>query len=364
MFITAAPSLNPLDLILPSRHRRGFPGMSERTAFFSRGCGAIRALLASLALAPGETILVPTYLCGEVVDTFQAARVPMALYAVDDRAQFDLAVLASRITPRTRAIYVVHYFGFPQDVRAVRALADERGVLLIEDCAHALFGRSEDDWLGAIGHAAIFSLRKTLPLPDGGALVVRHPVPAPPVPTERIPLARTVMSLGRLAAKAALFGLQWRPGIGRGTAPGAHAPAGDPDVYSSLDSRAMSTVARHLYSRADVASITEQRRANYRFYLARLGAAALYPRLPEGVVPFSFPMQVDHRDRMVAKLARAGLSVNLGFPEAPAAAGADAPGVDLDGARHLAARVLELPVHQDLRLTHLERVVAELNRVA
>lgn len=83
--------------------------------------------------------------------------------------------LGRRIGKRTRAVLCTHYFGFPQALKALRALCDEHSVYLIEDCAHALFSCSGDGYLGTWGDASVFSLRKTLPVPNGGALVLNRP---------------------------------------------------------------------------------------------------------------------------------------------------------------------------------------------
>ena len=124
----------------------------------------------------------------------------------------------------------------------------------------------------------------------------------------------------------------------------------------------MSSTAERLYRRVDVAHITARRRANFAFYLDRLGDAALYKELPDGVVPFSFPVLIDRRDEVAGRLARRGLSLNMGFPEAPVVASAHAGDTDLSGARFLARQMLELPVHQDLHPVHLEYVIELFNQ--
>ena len=63
-----------------------------------------------------------------------------------------------------------HYFGLPQPMAAMRAFCDERGISLIEDCAHAFFGVSDDRPVGSWGDVAIASLTKFFPVPEGGLL--------------------------------------------------------------------------------------------------------------------------------------------------------------------------------------------------
>ena len=94
------------------------------------------------------------------------------------------------ITARTRAILVVHYAGYPADLKALREIADRRGVQLIEDCAHALGARFADEAIGTIGDCAIFSLQaiKHMTTVDGGVLTVRD--------ASRLPLARRLRWFG------------------------------------------------------------------------------------------------------------------------------------------------------------------------
>lgn len=361
MFISAAPSLHPFDLTRPALAAGLFPSAdAARTQFFSRGCGALQTLLRGLALAPGEGVLAPSYLCAEVVNVFESAAVPVTLYGIDASAGFDPEEIARKITSQIRAIYVVHYFGFPQEVNRLRKMADAAGVILIEDCAHALFGRFDGRWLGEFGDAAMFSLRKTLPLPDGGALVANNPQVVPPSGAPNIPAARTAQRMARLMAKSLLFRLRWRPRpMWRPETEGLPSP-GSSAIVTSVNR--MSSTAERLYRRADVAQITARRRANFAFYLDRLSDAALYKELPDGVVPFSFPVLIDRRDEVAGQLARRGLSLNMGFPEAPVVASAQAGDTDLSGARFLARQMLELPVHQDLHPVHLEYVIDLFNQ--
>lgn len=146
----------------------------------------------------------------------------------------------------------------------------------------------------------------------------------------------------------------WRPETEGLPSPGSSA------IVTSVNR--MSSTAERLYRRADVAQITARRRANFAFYLDRLSDAALYKELPDGVVPFSFPVLIDRRDEVAGQLARRGLSLNMGFPEAPVVASAQAGDTDLSGARFLARQMLELPVHQDLHPVHLEYVIDLFNQ--
>ena len=331
--------------------------------FFSRGCGALAALLRGLELLPGQDVLVPSFLCRDIVEVLEAASISVTLYSIDARGRFDPAEIARKISPRTRAVYVVHYFGFPQQLVDLQRLTREAGVGLIEDCAHALFGRFEGRWLGQFGDAAVFSLRKALPLPDGGALVVNGRMRSFPTVAMRLSAAATAVGVARLLLKAAMWRLQWRPRTDWASEIRSPSATASYSVTAQTVC-AMSNAAFRVFRRANVSQITRRRRENFLFYLDRLQSIALYRELPDGVVPFSFPVLMEKRDAVARELRRHGMSFNTGFPEAPVIGSADVGDTDLSGAKCLAAQVLELPLHQDLQPKHLERVMDVFNHVA
>lgn len=126
------------------------------------GRDALGLILDGLGLGAGDELIVPAYTLGELLPLI-AARGIVAVPADIDPASLNVTPqsVARRIGPRTRAILVVHLLGAPCDVRAICALACERGVPVIEDCAHALGACIDGRAVGAFGRAALFSLEAT-----------------------------------------------------------------------------------------------------------------------------------------------------------------------------------------------------------
>jgi perosamine synthetase len=85
--------------------------------------------------------------------------------------------IAGQITPRTRAIVVVHYGGIPASMRAIREVADNAGIPVIEDAAHALGARYCGHPIGAAAEYTMFSLQaiKHMTTVDGGMLACKDP---------------------------------------------------------------------------------------------------------------------------------------------------------------------------------------------
>src|SRR5207237_4170416 len=111
----------------------------------------------------GKQVLVPAYHHGVELETLLAAGVRPIFYRVDSQMRADYDDARAKAAG-ARALYVIHYAGFAQDVQAARALANELGVPLIEDCALALLSREGERPLGSTGDVPIFCLYSTPPV--------------------------------------------------------------------------------------------------------------------------------------------------------------------------------------------------------
>ncbi len=137
------------------------------------GRDAMGLILDALALAPGDELVIPAYTLGELVPLITARGIVPVPADIDPATcNATPASVAARLSPRTRAILVVHLLGAPCDIAAIAALAAERGVALVEDCAHALGARVDGRPVGGFGDAALFSLEATKAVAAFGGGVV------------------------------------------------------------------------------------------------------------------------------------------------------------------------------------------------
>lgn len=171
----------------------GWLTMGERTAEFERRLGealgtprvlAVTNCTAGLHLAytalgvgPGDEVICPslTFVATANAALLCGATVVLADVVGEHDLGIDPADVARKITPRTRAIAVVHYAGYPCDMDAIRAIASERGVAVVEDAAHAPLATWRGQALGTIGDIGCFSFfsNKNLAVGEGGAVVAR-----------------------------------------------------------------------------------------------------------------------------------------------------------------------------------------------
>lgn len=142
----------------------------------SSGTGALHIALLMSGVRPGDEV-ISTAMTAEPTNVviLQCGAVPVFADVDPCSGNLDPDSVRSLITPRTRAILAVHYAGYPARLAELRRIADEHGIALIEDAAHALGARYGDQAIGTIGDFAIFSLQaiKHMTTVDGGMLTMR-----------------------------------------------------------------------------------------------------------------------------------------------------------------------------------------------
>jgi len=141
----------------------------------SNGTAALHLALLAVGVGPGDEVIAPSLTFVAVANSVRhtgATPVFCDVLGAHD-LNLDAADLEAAITPRTKAIVVLHYGGFPCAMETVLETAARHGVIVIEDAAHAL-GATVDGracgTLGAIGCFSFFS-NKNLPIGEGGMLV-------------------------------------------------------------------------------------------------------------------------------------------------------------------------------------------------
>jgi perosamine synthetase len=142
----------------------------------SSGTAALHVALLMSEVGPNDEV-ISTAMTAEPTNTviLQCGATPVFADVEPDSGNLDPESVAACIGPRTKAIVVVHYAGFPAKLRALREIADRHGIALIEDAAHALGARYGSDGIGTVGDFAIFSLQaiKHMTTVDGGVLTMR-----------------------------------------------------------------------------------------------------------------------------------------------------------------------------------------------
>lgn len=194
--VFGAPDLREEDIAeVVATLRSGWIGTGPRVARFERefaaykGCeawqaaavnsctAALHVSMVAADLPPGsEVITTPLTFCATANAILHAGLLPV-IADVDPRTQnIDPAAVEAAITPRTRAVLPVHLAGRPCDMDRIGAIARKHGLVLIEDCAHAVETRWRGQPAGTFGEYACFSfyVTKNLVTGEGGMVLGRE----------------------------------------------------------------------------------------------------------------------------------------------------------------------------------------------
>ncbi|HLP10778.1 MAG TPA: dTDP-4-amino-4,6-dideoxygalactose transaminase [Flavobacteriales bacterium] len=148
-------------------------------SYFTKSCtSALETIALLLELKPGDEVIVPSY-------TFVTSANAFAMFGAnivfadshENHPNVSVRSIVEKITPKTRAIVVVHYGGVAvEELENLRRECDKRNIFLIEDAAHAIGAYLNQKHLGLFGHAATFSFHesKNLTCVEGGLLLINH----------------------------------------------------------------------------------------------------------------------------------------------------------------------------------------------
>jgi len=366
--------------------RAALPALTDLhdTRLVTSGRVALGLALRCAGVQPGDTVLIPSWhslsMLGPVQDRGAAAR----FYRIGADTAPDLEHARGLLDPTVKALVVVHYYGFVQDLASARAFCDAHGLALIEDCAHAFFGARDGHAIGAVGDYAIGSSMKFFPIYEGGCLASnRHRLDAVTLRGAgagfeakamlatletsfqhgRLPLLRAALRPA-LAVKDALWNAakKRRPQAQRALTPDSSDSGFGFDPW--WRERRSSLFSRLVLRLASRERIVARRRANYlrlaRELNALPGCRPLYAALPDGVCPWQFPLLFDAPEPLFARLVALGAPViRFGRPLAPP--------VDAALCAHGAAfseRVLALPCHQELSDAELSWIIGRVREAA
>ncbi len=404
--ISMTPTLRTAELIRalvqpssnPEQSARQFPDThnTETTSLTFNGSAALYRAAQHLQLSTTDTVLLPAYGCGAEIGPFEYAGCRLSFYDNADGLNVDVEQISQILESdeSVKALLVTHHFGLAQaKVTALKQLCEKTGTLLIEDCAHALYCEHENTMLGSIGHLAIFSPRKTLPLTEGGIFVVNNTTGDVTIPSqvtaqesvkpERLALLQRLCysiqqgyrsrdnSLGYALIRGSGIALWAIPStfiklIKRaGLTKKAHWLTADAEGSEAIPiyRTRMSSLMHSVYRTTNKSNVIERRRHNFYQLLSSVQtqksdtiATPVISELPEGFLPLYFPIFTPNPAELVAYLEGVDIEAfNWWQHLHPTVNWTDFP-----VARRLKQSIVALPVHQQLTSRQIERIASAL----
>ncbi len=303
------------------------------------GTEAIQLALMAAGIGPGDEVITAANTCVPTICGIVGAGATPRLADVDPvTLTLDPASIERAITPHTKAIVPVHLYGHPCDMDALRALANQHEIALVEDCAQAHGAEYRGVRCGAFGAASAFSFYPTKNLGaygDAGA-----------VATHDAGLAAELRMLRNYGEERRY--LHTQPGLN--------------SRLDEMQAAILRVKLRHLED------WTEARRER----------AAEYSRLLAGT-PLTLPCEADyarhnyhlyvvrssHRDALQRHLEARGVGTLIHYPIPvhlqPAYAGLGYGPGDFPNAERACDEVLSLPMYPELPLEHVQRVAEAIS---
>lgn len=305
--------------------------------YYRLGRHALLSGLRLLRIQPGDAVLMPGYICRDLLAPVHAAGAIPVFYASDRK----LCPIDLPEAQNVRAVLAVNYFGFSQDFAPFRSYCTKHNAALIEDNAHGLLSRdAAGALLGERGDLGIFSMRKTLLIPDGGALIVNKPEWRSRL-DEQLPCRSRSLPLDYWARNM-LSKMQRRTGINvmvmgqkmirhiRRRRTGNELPLSAPESEHLMpENPAPHCRSLAMLSSLDAAAEISRRRALYNKIhqlLVKEDIDPVFGDLPAGTAPYGYPFYADRKGAdKVKKIAR-GLGLDcIHWPDLPAAVEPTAP---------------------------------------
>ncbi|OOF01928.1 aminotransferase class I/II-fold pyridoxal phosphate-dependent enzyme [Salinivibrio sp. MA607] len=149
---------------------------SEYVLSVSNGTVALHLSLVSLGVGPGDEVIVPDITFGATLNAvILAGAKPVIVDVNEDDWNICTHQINKNINKKTKAIMPVHIYGVPCNMKEIINIAEDNGLLVIEDCAEALGSTIDNKHVGTFGNAGTFSFfgNKVITCGEGGAVIFR-----------------------------------------------------------------------------------------------------------------------------------------------------------------------------------------------
>ncbi|MDT0615954.1 DegT/DnrJ/EryC1/StrS family aminotransferase [Streptomyces lancefieldiae] len=325
----------------------------EQVVFINSCTAGLFLAAALLELGPGDDVVLPSVSFVAAANAVAATGARPVFCDSDVRTLNPTAAhVEQALTPRTKAVVVLHYGGYPGDIAAIAQVCRRRGITLVEDAACSVASRVDGVACGTFGDLATWSFdsMKVLVTGDGGAFYARDP------------------DLAKKARELAYHGLEnasayeasrvsdrwWEPSVRAF----GHRFIGN-DTTAAIGLVQLRKLSGFVARRRDIAALYDQ-------FLADVEGVRLPPPLPHGHASSYYfywvQFDADIRDRVAKDLLDHDIFTTFRYPALHRIPAYASEGLSLPGAEAAADRTLLLPLHPGLSNAEVSTVIDALRR--
>ncbi len=156
-----------------------YKGVNQSQVAALNSCtAALHVCMIAAGLGPGDEVITTAMtFCATVNAIIHSGATPVLADIQPDTVNIDPVDIESKITKRTKAIIPVHFAGYPCDMDAIMAIAEKHGLIVIEDCAHAIESQWKGQSIGTFGNFSCFSfyVTKNVATGEGGMVIAKMP---------------------------------------------------------------------------------------------------------------------------------------------------------------------------------------------
>jgi perosamine synthetase len=339
--------------------------------------------LSALALPRGSEVLVSAITIPDMVRIIEDhGLVPVPVDLDTDHLAMDMDSLRRAVTPRTRAILFAHLFGTRQPLDEVADFAQERGLLLAEDCAQAFVGRSFTGHPAADVSMFSFGPIKTATALGGGLLRVRDPQTLAAMQAKldeqsrqsRWSYCRRLLKYTgmKLLSTRPIYSLIFRvwQALGRDLdrlVNGAVRGFAGPDFFRRIRKQPSVPLLALIHRRVanfDPARIARRTELGEHL-LAAIGGSFVSPGFASDEHSYwVFPVMTDDTERLISALRKAGFDASSAHSMCVVPPPADRPAQRATNAERILPRIVFLPLYTQLYESELDRMADVLEGVA
>jgi len=357
----------------------------EKAFSIDSGRAALFVILKGMDLEKNDEIILQSFTCMVVVNSIVWNGLKPVYVDIDPSTyNLDPAKLEAAITPRTKAIMIQHTFGIPAEITKIQKICKKYGILLIEDCAHAMGAEYKGQKVGTFGEVSFYSLgrSKVISCVSGGMILVKdealaekieHQIAKLPVVSKKVIFKNLLHPIASSVAKLAynFFGLgkvilvvlqrmkiltmevEKHEKQGVFVAP---FPARLPN--------ALAKVALHQFKKLD--EFNAKRRKIVEYYYEMLhrhgNLKMLNPADFAGAIFLRFPLQMAKRNKILVQGKSQGIILGDWYSVAIAPADIDHSKTFYDAAdcpntEAVCGRIINLPTFPGLKKKQLESIV-------